>query len=72
MDSVPAIGFTSFDHRQPGSNCARPIVEEPTFTTWTLPCSNVRVSPESTFTTSAAIRALLSSVLPNPTLRLSA
>jgi uncharacterized protein YndB with AHSA1/START domain len=54
-ESVPTIGFTSFDHRQPGSNRARPIVTEPTLATWTIPCSNFRVSPASRFMTSPAI-----------------
>ena len=35
QNSVPAIGLTSSDQRQPGSNVARPIVKSPKVTTST-------------------------------------
>jgi hypothetical protein len=42
--SVPAIGLTSLDQRQPGSNRARPSVVSVMVTNSTTPLGNDRVS----------------------------
>ena len=42
--SVPAIGFTSLDHRQPGSIFARPTIVVPMVTISAIPFGNERVS----------------------------
>jgi hypothetical protein len=42
--SVPAIGLTSFDQRQPGWNRARPIMVSAIVTISTAPFGNERVS----------------------------
>jgi hypothetical protein len=43
-ESVPAIGLTSLDQRQPGWNRARPIMVSATVTISTTPFGNGRVS----------------------------
>src|SRR4051812_39045305 len=52
-ESVPTIGLTSLDQRQPGSIVALEIETVPTFVVCTVPCSNVRVSPPLRLETSA-------------------
>jgi hypothetical protein len=42
--SVPAIGFTSFDHRQPGWKVKRPTSAPPTWRISAWPFGNSRVS----------------------------
>jgi hypothetical protein len=42
--SVPAIGLTSLDQREPGSNRARPIMVSAIVTISTTPFGNERVS----------------------------
>ena len=42
--SVPAMGFTSFDHFHPGSNVARPTSPVPRWTRSTCPCPYSRWS----------------------------
>src|SRR5262245_17991149 len=44
QDGVPAIGFTSFDQRQPGPSENRPSTVPSRLMTWTQPCGNRRTS----------------------------